>query len=72
MSHACAAHYTKGMESSERTKLVQVRVSERELATLHDLATAADLSVSQLVRRLVREEADRRGVTDRRERRHAT
>jgi predicted HicB family RNase H-like nuclease len=44
----------------ERTKLVQVRVSEREHATLHELAGAEDLTVSQYVRRLVRDAADRR------------
>jgi len=35
MSEACGAHYGIGMpDHNERTKLVQVRVSERELATL--------------------------------------
>lgn len=45
---------------SERTKLLQVRVSEAELATLRTMAAAEDLAVSQLVRRILREAAERR------------
>jgi hypothetical protein len=45
---------------TERTKLLQVRVNEAELATLRTMAAAEDLAVSQLVRRILREAAERR------------
>ena len=48
------------MHDAERTKLLQVRVSEAELVTLRTMAASEDLAVSQLVRRVLREEAERR------------
>jgi hypothetical protein len=60
MSRAWFAHYEKDMHKTERDRIVQVRVSEDELAKLHRLAEDGDESVSRMLRRLVREEAERR------------
>lgn len=48
------------MQRVVRTKLVQVRFSEEELAQVHRLAVDADVSISQMLRRLAREEWSRR------------
>ena len=61
MSRASPAHYRQSMAPrTERTKVVQVRLTPEELEAMHLLAADGDESVSRLLRRLAREEADRR------------
>jgi len=44
------------MRSDDRTKVVTIRVSEGELSALHALAKHLDVTVSQMLRRLARDE----------------
>lgn len=51
-----------------RTKLLTVRMAESEMVEAERLASARRLSVSDLVRKLLAEEAERRAEEERRER----
>jgi len=61
MSHSSVAHYIN-KTPMEREKTVQVRLTALELERLHKLAHDSDETVSRMVRRLAREEWERRGL----------
>ena len=56
-------HYVNRMRRITREKIVQIKVSAAELEALHAMAADGDETMSQLLRRLTREERARREAT---------
>ena len=63
MTRSRRVHYVNRMRRITRDKIVQIKVTAAELEALHEIALAGDETMSQMLRRLAREERARREGT---------